>query len=924
MTGQGRGPNSAVSDPQANTAPPREKFWSLPLWARLLLLTSAGLISLVGSAFFLMSALNDTAERTTRMKDLFDAVETAGDAHVTLGELRYWLTDLSVSLLVASERSAQTAHDKLHEKLGNLTEELKLLGAMDVGVIEALRGEVDAYVDSAYHAADAYTDGKRVIGNTLLAEARSHSTKVDAALSDLVDQINAMAATERQHVVEVADRAARRALILVIVLSIAGAFLTVLVLRSIVQPLRRLNDAISGLMKGDHDVEIPPEGNNELGAMARTLRLFRESAIERKRLEADAERQRQLVSTAIETITDGFVLYDSEERVLLANSKYREIYPELANLAVPGTPLRKLLEAQLEARSIPLDGVTPEEWIDARLARHRDPTGRTEVRHYNKNWVRITKRQTPDGGTVAVFTDITALKERAAELEVAKKDAESASEAKSQFLASMSHELRTPLNAIIGYSEMLIEEARDLEQEDFVPDLDKIAGAGRHLLMLINDILDLSKIEAGKMEIFVEDLDVGTLIDEVEGTIAPLMAKNENRFQAVRVNDLGGMRSDQTKLRQNLFNLLSNAAKFTKAGNVQLSAERTTRADGDWLVFKVRDSGIGMTPEQVSKLFSAFTQADASTTRNYGGTGLGLSITRSFCRMMGGEISVESTPGTGSTFIMEVPAIYNETMISGTADAAADEAPLAGEGDVLIIDDEPAARQMIASALVKAGFGYREAASGPEGLEMARAARPVAIVLDIIMPQQDGWSVLKALKSDPDLCEIPVILATVLAERDLGLVLGAVDYLTKPIDADKLIATIEAIGKGEKDVLVVDDDNVSRDLLRRLLARQGWRVHEAQNGARGLERLAELKPRVMLLDLIMPEMNGFEVLKEMRARPELAGTHVVVLTSKDLSGEERDWLRENAAAVLVKDANTRVELVKALEQNIPRPVGDAT
>jgi signal transduction histidine kinase len=257
------------------------------------------------------------------------------------------------------------------------------------------------------------------------------------------------------------------------------------------------------------------------------------------------------------------------------------------------------------------------------------------------------------------------LKEREAELETARKHAEAASEAKSQFLASMSHELRTPLNAIIGYSEMLIEEARDLEQGSFVPDLDKIAGAGRHLLMLINGILDLSKIEAGKMEIFVEALDIEKLIRDVEGTIEPLMTMNDNRLRVVLDGPLGEMRSDQTKLRQNLFNLLSNAAKFTEQGEITLSVERQARSDGDWMVFKIADTGIGMTKEQCDRLFVAFTQADSSTTRNYGGTGLGLSITRSFCRMIGGDISVESAPGVGSTFTMEIPANCTEPAIAG-------------------------------------------------------------------------------------------------------------------------------------------------------------------------------------------------------------------------------------------------------------------
>ncbi len=888
----------------------------LPLWARLVMLTAAGLISLIASSLYLLSALNHTAERSAEMKDLFDVAETAGEAHVTFGELRYWLTDLSVSLLVASEVNAEDAREKLDAWLGRLA-------AYDPDAVTQISSDVDAYVSTALEAADAYTDGNRVIGNTLLAQARQHSAKVNQALDDLEQSISRAATAQRTQVAENADHSARVALIVVIILVFAGSAMTALVLRSIVRPLHRLNDAIDGLMQERYDVDLPTEGPNELGAMARTLRLFRDSTMARKRLEAEAKRQSDMVATAIETIADGFVLFDADDRVLLANSKYRQIFPAVAPLVQPGVPFREILEAQVKTDLVSLDGLSPEEWVETRLQRHREPHGYVEERVFGGTWVRITKRQTPDGGKVAVYTDITELKHRAEELEVARTEAESASQAKSQFLASMSHELRTPLNAIIGYSEMLIEEAHDLEQESFVPDLEKVAGAGRHLLMLINDILDLSKIEAGKMEVFVEDLSVDDLIRDVTGTIEPLMAKNNNLFQVIQDGPLGQMRSDQTKLRQNLFNLLSNAAKFTDNGRIDLIAERQTRADGDWLVFKVRDTGIGMTPEQVNKLFAAFTQADASTTRNYGGTGLGLNIAKSFCQMIGGDISVASTKGEGSTFTMAVPAIYHAPLevVENEAAAGDDDMELAPANDVLIIDDEPAARQMIAAALTKAGFAYREAPTGAKGLEMARKMPPKAIVLDIIMPHQDGWSVLKALKEDPVLCEIPVILATVLAERDLGLALGAVEYLTKPVDSEKLLRTIEGLGNGQTEVLIVDDDKVSRDLLRRILVRRGWTVHEAHNGTRGLEQMQRLRPSIVLLDLIMPEMSGFEMLKEMQRRPDLRDTPVIVVTSKDLSNEELAWLNEHAASVLIKDADTRTELVHELERQIPKVAG---
>ena len=911
------GSQASIGSSNEGTARPLSQGFlgRLPIWAKLALLTGAGLLSLIGSSLFLLSELQQSAARTERMKQLFDVVEEAGAAHTTFGELRYWLTDLSVSLLVTSERNAEEARKRLDGHLEQIAD-------YDPDTVATIRAEVEAYIADAVDAADAYTDDNRVIGNTILAQARTHSIAVDGALDALVARVNAAAVEERRQVAALADYSAEVALYMVIALGVIGIALTTAILRSIVTPLRRLREATAAVTAGNYEVAVPSGGNDELGGMANALRLFKENAVARARLEAENERQRQRIATAIETIPDGFVLYDADERMLLANSKYREIFPELAEVAHPGVRFREVLEAQAKSSRVSLNGLSLDEWVESWLAYTRDQGDFTEDRQYGDTWVRITKRETPDGGRVAVYTDITELKKRQVELEAARLQAEEANEAKSRFLASMSHELRTPLNAIIGYSEMLIEEARDLEQDAFVPDLDKIAGAGRHLLSLINDVLDLSKIEAGKMEVFTEDFAVEPVLRDVASTIQPLMDKNHNRLFLEIAGSLGAMNSDQTKLRQNLFNLLSNAAKFTEDGEVTLQAAREQRPSGDWLVFRVADSGIGMTEEQTEKLFAAFTQADASTTRNYGGTGLGLSITRSFCRLIGGEIAVDSTPGVGSRFTMELPAVCPQHVLCTPCAPCGALAVLeAKAGYVLIIDDEPDARQVIARALGEAGFTYREAASGPKGIEIARQARPQAIVLDIIMPRQDGWSVLRQLKDDPELCDIPVILATVLADRELGLALGAVEYLTKPIDAERLIATLESTGEfagtPAGSVLVVDDDSTSRDLLRRILVRQGLTVHEAADGARGLEQMRRLKPQAVLLDLMMPVMNGFAVLSEMQRDPALSSIPVIVVTSKDLTGGERNWLREHAVSVVAKDAGTREQLVDALERQIP-------
>src|SRR5262245_20771318 len=376
--------------------------------------------------------------------------------------------------------------------------------------------------------------------------------------------------------------------------------------------------------------------------MANTLELFRDSIIERERLAAETERQRRMIATAIETISEGFVLYDSQDRLVLCNSKFRELYPKLTDLTVPGTPFKAILRAIVDREMIDLEGRAPEEWIAERLAHHANPKGAPEYR-YNQIWARISERRTPDGSTVGVFTDITELKQRQAELEQAMEQADSANRAKSVFLANMSHELRTPLNAIIGYSEMLQEQAQEQGIADFAGDLNKVQDAGRHLLSLISDILDLSKIEAGKLELYLEDVPLPALIEEVRAIVGPLAAKNSNRLHIDCPPDIGALHTDRTKLKQCLLNLLSNATKFTSNGAISLELKR----QGPALSFVIRDTGLGMTPEQLSKLFQNFVQADASTTKRYGGTGLGLAITKRFCQALGGDVSVESEPGKG-------------------------------------------------------------------------------------------------------------------------------------------------------------------------------------------------------------------------------------------------------------------------------------
>ena len=405
---------------------------------------------------------------------------------------------------------------------------------------------------------------------------------------------------------------------------------------------------------------------------------------------------------------------------------------------------------------------------------------------------------------LVVARDVTERIRVREELRLAKEAAEAANYAKSQFLANMSHELRTPLNAIIGYSEMLQEEAEDNEQEAFVGDLHKIHTAGKQLLGLINDVLDLAKIEAGKMPVYLETFQVTGLLNDIVSTVEPLLARRANTLEVHVGDGVGTMHSDVTKVRQSLLNLLSNAGKFTQQGMITLTVGQETVEHQPWCIFRVCDTGIGMTPEQIGQLFQPFTQADASTTRRYGGTGLGLTITRRFCQMLGGDISVASALGAGATFTMRLPAT------APVAAAPPPEAPrpqvlaplavAAGPGSaqptVLVIDDDPTTRDLLARILPKEGFQVATATRGWEGVQMARALRPIAITLDVEMPEMDGWSVLATLQADPHLATTPVIMLTITDKPSPGLALGVAAYLTKPIDTARLVTLLRPYQRG--------------------------------------------------------------------------------------------------------------------------------
>ena len=525
------------------------------------------------------------------------------------------------------------------------------------------------------------------------------------------------------------------------------------------------------------------------------------------------------------------------------------------------------------------------------------------------------------GGMIGGYFDISELKLLQNDLEQAKIVADAANQAKSEFLANMSHELRTPMNAILGYSEMLVEEAEDLEQEEFIPDLQKINKAGTHLLALINDVLDLAKIESGKMEAYPEEINLDNLIDDVSATAHPLMEKNNNKLSIERGTQLGGAYQDLTKLRQNLFNLLSNAAKFTHDGTITLHVNRTKQAGVDWLTFAVSDTGIGIAEDKIEHVFEEFSQADASTTRDYGGTGLGLAISRRFCRLLGGDLSAHSELGEGSTFTIRVPAILpgaeqkptdTETVLESKIEESGLKDTCKEGSTILVIDDDPEALEIIQRFLIKDGFSVITADSGEQGLRLAQEHQPAAITLDVMMPGMDGWSFLRVVKADPELRRIPVIMLTMIDDRTRGYSLGAVDYLTKPVDREQLHKALTRYHCADEvcPVLLVEDDIDTRELMANTLKKAGWTVSEAGNGQEALDIMPSIQPRLILLDLMMPVMDGFTFLAAMRAKPEWQHIPVIVITAKDLTAEDRENLTGNVEEVFEKNAYTREQLLE--------------
>ena len=815
---------------------------------------------------------------------------------------------LEKNLSVISDLAQQNKLSALYHDLGSIES--------DDGIIS-----VRTYELNRLHDADV-----------AFQKAQTATATLKKAVDDMVEQQGHAAQTISMQ----AEQQIHSAKIILIVLSVVAVIGAVIVAwlyvaRGVVRRLGLLSEAMRRIAGGNLDVHIQDNRGDEIAEMAHAIEVFRKNAIaldellaERKdaaaRLEkivdlrtAELQRRGAEMRVTFDNMVQGVLMFDGEMKIAAWNRQVLELLklPESFLAAKPNfSNFIRYLAQRGEYGTVDVEA---EVQRFAAKAAERHTFERTRP---DGTVLEIRHNPLPEGGIVVIYSDITERKRYEETLTAARDQAEAMSRTKSSFLANMSHELRTPLNAIIGLTDMMVTNSERFGTEKAVEPLRRVHRAGKHLLDLINQVLDLSKIEAGKLDINPDTVNITALVDEVVGTARSLAEQNKNRLNVECPADIGSIIVDALRLKQILLNLLSNACKFTKGGNVSLRVATMSAEGRRWINFVVADSGIGMTPEQMNKLFEEFVQADQTTARRFGGTGLGLAITRKLCTMMGGDVTVTSESGKGSTFTVRLPAAPEIAMVASDQAARITELNVPVGDCVLVIDDDPTARELIANYLREGGLSVVAAAGGREGLKRAEELHPIAITLDVLMPDIDGWTVLAALRGNPRLSKIPVVMVTITDPDRKGIALGAAGYLTKPIDRNRLIALLQPYQTRAQRtrVLVVEDDPTQREWIRSWLAPEHWQTTEAENGLVALDKIVKDPPDIILLDLMMPEMDGFQFIAALQARPGWRKIPVIVITALDLTAADRERLNSGVERILLKDSFDSAQLVEIVRR----------
>ncbi len=926
---------------------------NMSIVSRLGLLAIVLLAFLIASNLYLNRIIAQSADTLEKEAQLVTVSTIANQANRAFGDYKYWQTDLAVSLLMRSELEAESAAERLDIHLEALTPFYpKLVDEIKAGIAEMQNSSMDAV--------DAYSDGQRVLGNTMMSEARVHILAIDEKLAVLVNDLEEQSNQTSQLALQRTEQSSRVSKAVMLFATILGAALTWLVMQSIRVPLKKLVSAMGDITDGKLNTRIPELGSDEIGSMGNTLSLFRDSLIERDKLtlekskadESLRQTQEQL-NAALASISEGFSLFDENDKLLLCNEHYSEgLHNAMTETIQPGVSFEEIVRASAESDLIVEARGREEEWIAERIQRHKNPGQPYIQQRSDGRWLRIDESMLANGGTVAIYTDITELKENEALIIQARDYAEEATLAKSKFLATMSHEIRTHMNGIIGMSNLLLNTDLNPEQLDFC---ETITDSAESLLVVINDVLDFSKIEAGKLDLDPQSLDLRECVEGALDLITTSVdQKKLNLAYLIERDTPEGILCDGNRLRQILLNLLNNAVKFTESGEIVLRVARVDPSDAEimqrnseWVIaddevamhFSVTDTGIGIPSEKLHVLFQSFSQVDASTTRMYGGTGLGLAISKNLVNMMGGNIWVESELGHGTTFhfTIKVPVAQINRRVELN-----EVKPDLQNKRLLIVDDNQTNRRILELQSAEWSMISEQTDSPLEALRWIKEGREYDVaILDMSMPDMDGIELAEHIRAYRNAETLPLILLSSLASlSDVGSdrlkTIAFHAKLAKPIKPSALLDNLmdlftqqtqsykrrESTNNNVLDksmaehtplsILLVDDNKTNRKLGSLVLSRLGYSADIAENGIDAVSMQNEHHYDLILMDIEMPELDGVAATLEIRNQNEGEyPPYIIATTANAMEGDRERYLNAGMDAYISKPLRMN-ELVNGL------------